>query len=254
MYFRNIIQRVRKIFLRTPQMQSEAGNQKTVNSKIVRLLIGHTSGGSGAPESHIVRGQITSSERYFDDVQSYLVALIGLAHMVEVGKSGKSTAYENQHTVRLDCARELASWYWAPSSTLQSLASNVVPAKLEIERVERATSLGTGPLELGALGNLLEGFGQVLATNYYERHRQRIVDKFGEDPNLSWPSVWNFARVVRNAMSHRGELHFRSSTAPAVSWKGLSYSPKDNGRNILHQDIWPGDLFDLLFEMDSHLS
>ncbi|WP_156950572.1 hypothetical protein, partial [Hyphomonas oceanitis] len=240
---KSIIQRVRKISPLATGKQSEAENQKTENSKIVRLLIGHTSGGTGAPESHIVRGQIKNSERYFDDIQSYLVALIGLAHMIEVGKSGKSTPYDPQHTVRLDCARESASWYWSPNSTLQMLASNFVPANLEIERVGRATTLSTSPLNLGAFGNLLEGFGQVLATNFYERHQQSIIDKFGKDPNLSWPNVWNFARVVRNAMSHRGELHFRSSSAPTVSWKGLSYSFSDNGRNILHQDIWPGDLF-----------
>lgn len=232
----------------------ETPPENTQASNIVRLLIGHTSDNGIAPESHSARGLITNSERYFDDIQSHLVALIGLAHMIEVGSSGKSAIYGPGHTVRLDCATEAASWYWSPHTTVQQLASNFVPTNLVIERIAQTPALGAGALNLGALGNLLKGFGQALITNYFERHRHDIVDKFGTDVNSSWPSVWNFARVVRNAMAHGGEILIRSPTAPPVNWKGLSYSPNDNGRNILHTDLWPGDLLDLLIEMDSHLS
>lgn len=45
-------------------------------------------------------------------------------------------------------------------------------------------------------------------------------------------------------------IDFRNRNANSVSWRGLSYSPKDNGRPLLHADIWPGDIFYLLEEMD----
>lgn len=221
---------------------------------IVRLLVGHTSREKTAPESPDVRELMISSKRYFECVQSYLVALVGLAHVIELGRSGESKLYAPDHTVRLDCANAPASWYWRPAKTMQTLGSNVVPTELAIERVERDSDWTSGPLNLGVFGTLLKGFGQVLMTNYFETHRPLIQTKFGGDPNSSWPEVWNFARLVRNAASHRGQVYFRSKSDRPITWSGLTYSYNDNGREILHNDLWPGDLLDLLLELDSHLS
>ncbi|MEJ7807671.1 MAG: hypothetical protein WKG03_17320 [Telluria sp.] len=96
----------------------------------------------------------------------------------------------------------------------------------------------------------MHNFGQALATNYFERMRPTIEGIYGPQP-ANWPPVWNFARVVRNAMSHGGAINFTNLGSPAVTWRGLTYSPAENGRNILHSDLWPGDIFDLIVEMDA---
>lgn len=105
-------------------------------------------------------------------------------------------------------------------------------------------------LGLGALETLLFSFGQALATNYYEQNVSLLKAKFSSDAQL-WPDVWNFGRIVRNAMSHAGKIHFDNPKATPVRWRGLEYSPADNGHQILHTDLWPGDIFNLIIEMDS---
>lgn len=97
----------------------------------------------------------------------------------------------------------------------------------------------------------MQTFGQALATSFFEGHRNAIDGKFGNI--ATWPPVWNFARVVRNAMSHGGVINIQNPNAAPVHWNGLTYAPADNGRRILHTDLWPGDLMDLLIEMDGHV-
>lgn len=218
---------------------------------IVRMSIGHSSG--KAPDAPEVQGVLGSSCRYYRDFQTYLMALVGLAQMLEAAGTGTATPYRAGEAIKLGCATDSASWYWCPETTAFASAGNYVTLPMKIERISSNGSLVSGPLQLGALVHLLEGFGQVLATSFFERNRAAIESKFGSDPNAAWPSVWNFARVVRNAMAHGGMISFTSPTAPNVGWRGLAYSTADNGRNILHTDLWPGDLLDLIAEMDSHL-
>lgn len=51
-------------------------------------------------------------------------------------------------------------------------------------------------------------------------------------------------------MSHGGHINIKNENSLPVRWRNLIYSHADNDRQILHTDIWPGDLFYLLREMD----
>jgi Cu/Ag efflux protein CusF len=104
-------------------------------------------------------------------------------------------------------------------------------------------------LEMGALTMLFQTFAQALATNYFERHKLQMQQ--AHSGTSQWPAVWNFARVVRNAMAHGGKISILNKDAKPVTWKGLTYSYADNGRDILRNDLWPGDFFDLIQEMDA---
>ena len=64
-----------------------------------------------------------------------------------------------------------------------------------------------------------------------------------------WPQIWNFGRIMRNACSHNSKIYFENNRAVPVSWKGLTYSPSDNGHPIF-EDIGPADLIFLIIEMD----
>jgi hypothetical protein len=54
-------------------------------------------------------------------------------------------------------------------------------------------------------------------------------------------------------MSHNGRIRIDSASTPPLAWKSLTYARADNGRSILHTDLWPGDLFDLLIETDQQI-
>jgi len=88
---------------------------------------------------------------------------------------------------------------------------------------------------------------------FYENYKSHIKGAFGSD-TYNWPDTWNFGRVIRNAMSHRGEIYFKNPNARPVSWRHLSYSPEDTGRLVIGEELIAGDLFILMVEMDDALN
>lgn len=218
---------------------------------IVRLRLGEN--GSGAPlPSPATTDRIADSERYFSDFQSYLVGLYGFAQAAEAANSGHALPYPPEDTVLVDCKQSGERWVWRPEPTISVLMKNISPTAIALEKVGTPQPPPSAEMNLGALDGLLHNFGQALATNYFERQRPQIEARYGKTLS-GWPPVWNFARVVRNAMSHGGQINFTSTSAAPVAWKQLTYTPASNGRSILHSDLWPGDLFNLIIEMDASL-
>lgn len=89
-------------------------------------------------------------------------------------------------------------------------------------------------------------------VTFFEAHRPWLESKFGPDP-YGWPSLMNFARVVRDALAHhRGRIHFNSLADRPVRWQHLSYSPSDEGLLVFGDetaDLDIADIIILLFEM-----
>lgn len=210
------------------------------------MCIGTTGGGT-AP---VVTETISSSERYFIDFLSYLTAAVGISHTVHSVRGAAST-YSTTDTARFSSRQDAGEWHWAPAAAVLDLSSNFLPSLVNLQRFDADQPESDAHLNLGAMDALLATFSQALATNYFERHRQIIASRFG--PIKSWPPVWNFARVVRNAMAHGGKISILHPDDPPGHWRGAHYTIADNGRDILARDLWPGDLFDLIIEMDSYL-
>jgi hypothetical protein len=88
-------------------------------------------------------------------------------------------------------------------------------------------------------------------SNFFENNRDKIEAKYGTDTS-NWPTDWNFGRVIRNAYSHGGEIYFKNINAQPVSWRGINYAPKDNGKSI-HLDIYVPEIIELMKDMQKHL-
>ena len=118
------------------------------------------------------------------------------------------------------------------------------------------------PKELppGKARTTVKGHGATTLTaitpifvTFYEQHRRWISATLGSDSS-SWPPLFNFARVIRNAISHhQGRIGFDNPNASPVNWRGLTYSPRDIGRVVLPDDIDIGDLIVLLFDIGDEL-
>jgi hypothetical protein len=111
----------------------------------------------------------------------------------------------------------------------------------------------------GTMRHQTQGFQPVLAhiisplfTDYFENHREWLEERLGSDP-YKWPTIWNFARVVRNSASHGGAIRWRNPSALPVQWHHISYGPADDGRRIFGQDLHVADLLLLMLEMDAEL-
>lgn len=63
-------------------------------------------------------------------------------------------------------------------------------------------------------------------------------------------SVWRFARVVRNAISHAGRISIDDKGFVPVSWANVTLGQIDNGREIIGVDLELPDLMLLMLDMD----
>ncbi|PKA44037.1 hypothetical protein CWR43_06950 [Rhizobium sullae] len=194
----------------------------------------------------------TTADRSFQLVASYLMALTGIVSAIEIYSSGQQGAkpWPEEDTVVLDalaCDRRLT---WRPHSLVMALVKNQWPSQISFE-VEEVAPASVSSIQLGVLDTFLYGLSQSLLTNLFEQERGRLESLHGRAPS-GWPPVWNFGRVVRNAMSHGGEVTIKDDKTH-VSWKRLTYSRAENGRRIVNVDLWPGDLFILIREMEDVL-
>jgi hypothetical protein len=90
-------------------------------------------------------------------------------------------------------------------------------------------------------------------VDFFEKHRAWIKSQFGGDAYV-WPTIFNFARVLRNFISHHaGRVHFDNPAAGPVRWHNLEYSPSDEGKLVISADIDIGDLIILMFEIGDEL-
>jgi len=87
---------------------------------------------------------------------------------------------------------------------------------------------------------------------FYESVKDSIEYKFGQTPS-QWPATLNFARVVRNAFAHGGEIFFRQVNDVSVHWKNYIYSYQNNGQKIIPKDMNIPEIIFLLKEIDSFL-
>lgn len=107
------------------------------------------------------------------------------------------------------------------------------------------------PMESFETNRLLFNQYQIQSyfTNYYELYINEIKEKHG-DNHTAWPSVWNFARVVRNSFSHGNKIDIRNSRS-VVAWNNFELSSTDNDKTFFPELFNIGDLFYLTIEMES---
>lgn len=196
---------------------------------------------------------ISKDSRYFPDFFAYLVSFYGVAQAGEAARSAAATRYGPKDFVVFGCRASPAHWHWRPYDTIADLYSNLTPHGLQL--IRKSCTPPSSPPDMSlppALNGLLSTFGQALGTNYFERYVGIIKSAHGPNPD-HWPQPWGFAWHIRNAMAHDGQLAISDIRRPPFKWQGLEYSHLQNGRRILHVDLWPGDLFDLIVEMDAAL-
>lgn len=139
-----------------------------------------------------------------------------------------------------------------PYELLNSLASNIWPTEIKFDEspLSDETKGMRQPVNLSVTDSFHAQLIKSAFIAYYEQFSLVIEKKYVTIKN--WPSVWSFGRVVRNAFVHNG-IYFSNSKSPSVSWKTLTYSPSDNGRQILYIDLAVVEIILLMEEMDSYL-
>jgi hypothetical protein len=182
-----------------------------------------------------------SNHSFFDLLISYLTSIASFGMATEAHNFGLRIAFKPNELIELEGMPHVSNiaLSFSPYTILQPIAKNQWPEKIEFE--EKPSNLTPDhfskfPIKLTSTQLIHCLILQSMFLQYYESVLSDIELLYTTDVN-KWPSVLNFARVIRNACAHRGQIYFLNLNAHSVNWKTLEYTPLDNGRNILFQDI-----------------
>lgn len=200
------------------------------------------------PSSLKFRHTDTAHETVF----SFLVAIIGFGSLVDVYMARPEEGakpWADDHYATFDGLLCDVTLRWKPQLVVHSAITNNMPHEICFEQ-HQVTPLPAGEtVNLGALNHLIFGLSQMMIVSYVENHKDHLKTKYG--PVATWPPVWQFARIVRNAMSHGNKVNI--TDGKAATWKGLTYSPAENGRPVVNADLFPADLIVMLRELEDAL-
>lgn len=190
---------------------------------------------------------------FFDDLVIYLFSMISFTLTHELYISGNAGIYEEQHRIMLTAKQHSKNLFFYPAKCLNPFFRQLLwPNQIDFTEQQSTQVPPYQALPLNIYERPSFAFLLSMFVNYYERYKTIIEIKFTQHhPN--WPDEWNFGRIVRNALSHGGRINFENPNASPVYWNLLTYMPKDNGRQIIHTDLWPGDMIYLMRDMNSYL-
>jgi hypothetical protein len=133
---------------------------------------------------------------------------------------------------------------------LEAAINRTAPENIRILfRVRRSAPTYNGSVD--GFRGLIEKIISIVFANLHEEYADWIEEAFGSDA-YDWPQLFNFFRVVRNAIAHRGRIYFKNQNALPVKWQNLSYAPGDTGR-LLSDDLSFADLMFLMLEIGLEL-
>jgi hypothetical protein len=105
-----------------------------------------------------------------------------------------------------------------------------------------------------------QGFNSVswlpitpIFVDFFERHRPWIEGRYPK--HKLWPATFDFARLIRNAVSHGGKLHYLHDPERVSVWHHLEFDYSDNGKQIVGAGgvLSPADMFFLMLDTSDEL-
>lgn len=198
--------------------------------------------------------KLTPSDGFFDDVVTYLGATAALALAGSLQSAGEAAPIAEEDGLVIRGRPEVSGLEleFRPLQVLGPIFAGSWPAEVDLEMRPFNGEIPPSFSKIQGTKRFHSVNIQSAFVHYFESNRQKVESGFGADP-YSWPPEWNFARVVRNAFAHGGEIDFRNKKAKPVSWNSLTYGPSDNGRSIIYVDVTPVELILLMSDMDASI-
>jgi hypothetical protein len=191
-----------------------------------------------------------SVHTFYDDLSTFLCNTASLGIAIDAIKRGSYGGFAGnpQHYFEFEGCKVPKVFTWRPHASLLLVSNDQWPSKIEL--AEDASVHVSGGPRIGSLKGIVAMSLGAAFVRYFESRHSEICARYGEQPYL-WPGELNFARVIRNAFAHGGQISFQNPNAGAVAWMGISYSPADNGREIVFRDIGLVEPILLMEEIDS---
>lgn len=194
-----------------------------------------------------------SVHSFFDELSACLISTMGVCISCEAYMNQGITKAPKDSKYYLSLEGDSVNFHWECFDAMKAVMEDSWPTRIVFHE-----NIPLTPTNTKSYSD--HGFKKLAATNisfafvsHYEAQIGNIRSKFGGGSE-NWPDVWNFARVVRNALTHNGRISITNSSAQPVSWNGYTYSYQDNDRPILFTDLGFVELILLMEEMEAYLN
>lgn len=190
-----------------------------------------------------------AQHRFFDDLINMLVCSVAFGSTMQAFRGDELDFDDGKPTLTKGSPKVLGFNLTLDSKLLlEPLEHGRRPDRLEFaeESMSEAQRLVWEPLPQP--GAVLAPVFHASFVHYYESLSDEIEAAYGKQPK-NFPDIVRFGWAVRNAFAHNGLIWIKDPTI-SVSWKGLTYSQADNGRQILYTDLMPAELIVLMDELD----
>lgn len=198
-----------------------------------------------------IRTYVSGQHGFFDDLVVFLGTLASNLVTAELLRMSRTQLTSDpKYFLQFEGCRIGVKLTWYPKETLLSIARNAWPSQVTLHENLMHPRAPAFSLTSSGARNLHSLSLQSSFLRYFESHRPLIEEHYGANVS-NWPSVWTFARVVRNAFAHGGTVTIQNPTAAAVSWRGITHGPSQNDRPIIFQDMSFVEVLTLLEDLDA---
>ncbi len=161
---------------------------------------------------------------------------------------GQNTKFDVDSNVTVDCRRFDKQILFFIHGDLENIIQDIEPREVVVQ--VGGVMRKDGGVTTDRFVRLIRNAFEIEFSLFFDGYSGWI--KASESNCHNWLPIWNFARVVRNAISHGGAVNINSPGAPRVAWRGVEYDHTKLGRRV-EEDISIGDLVFLMMEMDAEL-
>lgn len=195
---------------------------------------------------------------YFPELVRLLVALSSIGLSLEIHKGHLAPPYGPTDCLTMAGKNNVSgieiSFFVGP--IYQYLLNSNIPMPKALKAIKRPINHSAShPLRVDTVQSIVARLVADAFLSYYASHVKAVESRWGTVEKGNWPTVWQFGRVIRNAIAHDGKICFDSKKAPPVHWHNLRYSREDNDlkRQLLYDEITGVELILLMEDMDSVL-
>jgi hypothetical protein len=190
--------------------------------------------------------------RLHDRLNTLLVSVAAITIAFNYVTAGEAK-FEVGHVVNVAAKSAGAYMYLPLANVFETALVEKYPEQIEIDFLLGQQSDIIPVAKSGGFISVLTNIFAPVFVKYYETYANWLYSTRGKQ--INWPSVWQFARLVRNSI-HGGKISYGNEKNPApVTWCGLTYTKAaDEGRQLIGGDMTVGDLVVMLFEMDDELN
>jgi len=191
--------------------------------------------------------KISNDHCLFPEVNNLIIVIAGLATAMEYYEKG-SVNFEPGSFVMVEGLSTGVMVRLPLHGPVEAAIQNKKPDAIELTVEMSAPSKEKYTTTTAGFKEVINFIFMPYLVSFYERKLQEVKNKF-TSKNGDWPVAWRMAWVVRNAISHDGNVSYKNPSTLGVTWRGLTISPSNQGQQVLGGLMSTADLLILMIDM-----